>query len=124
VQAETERFAHITVTDPLGRFVTGLEQERFQVVESGVQRRIIAFSDTESPISLAIVSERQLVVGDLGLDDVLIQTRSLAEALSQLSASKNPRKAVLLTNLAGYGADTGGHSGRSDQLGTRAAGSD
>jgi len=97
MRAQSVRVAHITVTDPLGRFVTGIEQERFQIVENGVPLRIIGFSDTDSPISLAIVGDKQLALSDVNPDDALIQTRSLLEAVRWLSASKNLRKALVLT---------------------------
>jgi hypothetical protein len=94
----SKRLAHVTVTDPLGRFVTGIEQERFEIVENGVRRPITDFSDVDSPISLAIVSETPLAASSLYRpNDELIQTRSIADALRQLSASKNPRKALVVT---------------------------
>jgi len=100
MQAQSVRFAHVTVTDPLGRFVTGMEQERFQIIANGIYQRIIGFSDTDSPISLAIVGEKPLAVRDLNADDLLIQTRSLSEALGRLSASNNHRKALVLTTAS------------------------
>ena len=98
-QAQSDRLVHVTVTDPRGRFVTGLEQEHFAIIENGVNRRIINFSDVTSPISVAIVSETQLDAGSFSSNnnDELIQTRSVSDALQQLSASKNLRKALVVT---------------------------
>jgi hypothetical protein len=99
------RFAYITVTDPLNRFVTGIEKEYFVIVENGVRRRIIGFSDANSAISIAIVSETLLDVSSSDRPNIeLIQTRSVPDAVQQLVASKNPRKALVITT----GEDTRG----------------
>jgi hypothetical protein len=60
-QAQSARVVHVTVTDPLNRFVTGIEQERFQIVEKGVRRPITGFSDANSPVTVAIVSGLWLI---------------------------------------------------------------
>jgi len=96
-QTRSNRLVHVTITDPLGRFVTGIEQERFDIVENGIRRPITGFSDVDSPILLAIVSEKTVTMGDLNPRDVLIQTPSLNDAIQQLSASKNLRKALVVT---------------------------
>ncbi len=97
-QVSSKRHVDVTVTDPSHRFVTGLEQEHFELVENGVRRPITDFSGVDSPISLAIVCEEPLpAIGTLGPEDELIQTRSLSNALRQLSASKNSRKALVIT---------------------------
>jgi len=102
-QLQSKRLVHVTVTDPLNRFVTGIEQERFQIIENGVHRPITDFSDVGSPISLAIVSETPVAVSSSDRpNDELIQTRSVSDALRQLSASKHSREALIVTT----GADT------------------
>jgi len=95
-QASSKRRVDVTVTDPRGRFVTGLEQQSFEVVENGVRRALTDFSDVASPLSIAIVTDGALPdVGPLGPDDELIQTPSLSNALRQLAASKNQRKVIV-----------------------------
>lgn len=96
-QTQSNRQVHVTITDPLGRFVTGIDQERFEIVENGIHRPITGFSDVDSPILLAIVSEKTQTMWGLNTRDVLIQTPSLNEAIQQLSASKNLRKALVVT---------------------------
>jgi hypothetical protein len=88
----------VAVTDPLNRFVTGLEQENFTVLENGVPRPITNFSGLDSPISIAVVSESPLPAAAKlsSPDDDLIQTASLSDGLRQLTASKNLRKTVIL----------------------------
>jgi hypothetical protein len=99
LQAQSTRSLHLTVSDPLNRFVTGLEQEHFEVVENGVALPIQAIVGAESPITIAIVSQvtQQPSGSAMGPNDVLIQTRSLADALQKLAASTNPRKTLILT---------------------------
>ena len=90
----------VTVTDPLHRFVTGLDRENFAVLENGVARPITYFSPN-SAISVAILSESPIAAAKLeGPDDELIQTASLPDALRQLAASNNARKAIVQTTAA------------------------
>jgi Ca-activated chloride channel homolog len=45
----------VTVTDPYGRFVTGLTQDHFELFDDKVKQQIAHFSDADAPISLGIV---------------------------------------------------------------------
>jgi len=45
----------VTVTDPLNRFVTGLDQEVFDVYEDKVKQKIISFGSEDAPLSIGIV---------------------------------------------------------------------
>jgi Ca-activated chloride channel family protein len=45
----------VNVTDPLNRFVTGLEQTDFQVFEDGVEQKIVSFGNEDAPLSIGIV---------------------------------------------------------------------
>jgi hypothetical protein len=92
----------VAAVDPLNRFVTGLDQENFVVLENGVRRSIASFYSVGSPISLAIVSESPSpsVAKLSGPDDDLIQTASLSDGLRRLIASKNQRKVIILATPA------------------------
>lgn len=46
---------NVTVTDPLNRFVTGLEREHFRIYEDKVQQEISDFSAEDAPISIGLV---------------------------------------------------------------------
>jgi Ca-activated chloride channel homolog len=46
---------NVTVTDPLNRFVTGLEREHFRLYEDKVEQDITAFSSEDAPISIGLV---------------------------------------------------------------------
>ncbi|HYP29133.1 MAG TPA: VWA domain-containing protein [Blastocatellia bacterium] len=45
----------VTVTDPYGRFVTGLKKEHFEVFDNKVKQEIAHFTDDDTPVSLGIV---------------------------------------------------------------------
>jgi hypothetical protein len=45
----------VSVTDPYNRFVTGLDQDAFQVFEDGVEQKIVHFVSGDEHASLAIV---------------------------------------------------------------------
>jgi Ca-activated chloride channel homolog len=45
----------ITVTDPMNRLVTGLEQEDFQVYENNGQQKIVTFASEDAPVSIGII---------------------------------------------------------------------
>jgi Ca-activated chloride channel family protein len=44
-----------SVTDPLGRLVTGLQQENFRVFEDGVEQEIVRFSSEDVPVSIGVI---------------------------------------------------------------------
>ena len=46
---------NVTVTDPLNRFVTGLEKEHFRLYEDKVEQQILSFSSDDAPISIGLV---------------------------------------------------------------------
>ncbi len=46
---------NVTVTDPLNRFVTGLEKEHFRLFEDKVEQEITEFSSEDAPISIGLV---------------------------------------------------------------------
>ncbi len=46
---------NVTVTDPLNRFVTGLEKENFRLYEDKSEQKITDFSAEDAPISIGLV---------------------------------------------------------------------
>jgi Ca-activated chloride channel family protein len=45
----------VSVTDPLGRFVTNLDKENFKLLEDKVEQEISQFSSEDAPLSVCIV---------------------------------------------------------------------
>src|SRR6185295_2698264 len=46
---------NVTVTDPMNRFVTGLDKEFFQLTEDNVAQTIVQFSSEDAPLSVGLV---------------------------------------------------------------------
>lgn len=55
----------VTVSDSLGRFVTGLQKKNFEVFDDGVKQEIAHFSDEDAPLTLGIVYDVSGSMGDL-----------------------------------------------------------
>ncbi|MGD0890404.1 MAG: VWA domain-containing protein [Terracidiphilus sp.] len=45
----------VTITDPMNRLVTGLEQEDFSVAENGSPQKIISFASEDAPVTIGII---------------------------------------------------------------------
>jgi Ca-activated chloride channel family protein len=45
----------VTVTDPMNRFVTGLEKENFKLFENGKEQVISQFSSEDAPLSVGVI---------------------------------------------------------------------
>ncbi|MGA8041533.1 MAG: VWA domain-containing protein [Terracidiphilus sp.] len=45
----------ITVTDPMNRLVTGLEQDDFKVYENGSEQKIRSYASEDAPVSIGII---------------------------------------------------------------------
>ena len=48
-------FVKVSVTDPLNRYVTGLEKDHFKVFEDKVEQQIVHFTQESAPISVGII---------------------------------------------------------------------
>jgi Ca-activated chloride channel family protein len=55
----------VTVSDTLGRFVTGLQQRHFQIFDDGVKQEIAHFSDDDAPLTLGIIYDVSGSMSDL-----------------------------------------------------------
>ena len=45
----------VTVSDPYGRFVTGLEKSHFEIYDDKIKQEIAFFSDADNPLTLGVV---------------------------------------------------------------------
>ena len=55
----------VTVSDSLGRFVTGLQPRNFQIFDDGVRQEIAHFSDEDAPLTLGIIYDVSGSMSDL-----------------------------------------------------------
>ena len=56
-------YVKVTVADPLGRYVTGLEKEHFKIYEDNIEQTVLHFSQPSAPISVAILFD---ISGSMG----------------------------------------------------------
>jgi Ca-activated chloride channel family protein len=78
----------VAVTDPMGRFVTGLDKENFKLVEDKVDQEILQFSSEDAPMSVGIVFDTS---GSMG--SKLAKSR---EAVKQFMKTANPEDEFFL----------------------------
>jgi len=78
----------VAVTDPLSRFVTGLEKENFRLYEEKVEQQIIQFSGEDTPVSVGVVFDTS---GSMGAK--LSRSR---QAVSQFLKTGNPEDEFFL----------------------------
>src|ERR1051326_2414181 len=79
---------NVTVTDPLNRFVTGLEKEHFRLFEDKVEQIIAQFSAEDAPLSVGIVFDTS---GSMGS-----KLQKSREAVSQFFKTANPEDEFFL----------------------------
>jgi len=92
IKTETEvTLVGASVTDPMGRLVTGLEQENFRVFEDGVEQEIIRFSSEDVPVSIGVIFDMS---GSMA--DKIDKSR---EAAVQFFRTANPQDEFFLVNF-------------------------
>jgi VWFA-related protein len=82
----------VTVTDPLNRFVTGLEKENFRIFEDKVEQEISQFSSEDAPLSVGIVFDCS---GSMG--SKLEKSR---QAVAQFFKTANPEDEFFLVEFS------------------------
>jgi Ca-activated chloride channel family protein len=80
-----------SVTDPLGRLVTGLQQENFRVFEDGVEQEVVRFSSEDVPVSIGVIFDMS---GSMA--DKIDKSR---EAAVQFFRTANPQDEFFLVNF-------------------------
>ncbi|MEO8126786.1 MAG: VWA domain-containing protein [Bryobacteraceae bacterium] len=82
---------NVTVTDPLNRFVTGLEKEHFKLGEDKVEQTITQFSSEDAPLSVGLVFDCS---GSMG--NKLAKSR---QAAAQFFKTANPEDEFFLVQF-------------------------
>ncbi|MFZ0335173.1 MAG: VWA domain-containing protein [Candidatus Acidiferrales bacterium] len=83
---------NITVTDPYGRLVTGLEQDNFRVYEDGKEQQVMRFAEDDVPISIGVIFD---VSGSMA--DKIAKSRMAAV---QFFKTANPADEFFLVDFA------------------------
>lgn len=81
----------VSVTDPMNRFVTGLEREHFKVFEDKVEQEVKQFSSEDAPLSVGLVFDSS---GSMG--SKLAKSR---QAIAQFFKTANPEDEFFLVQF-------------------------
>ncbi len=82
---------NVTVTDPYGRIVTGLEAQHFRIFEDGVQQEILHLSREDVPVSIGLILD---LSGSMS-DKVTVVRRGAVEFLRH----GNPKDEFLVVDF-------------------------
>jgi Ca-activated chloride channel family protein len=82
----------VTVLDPLGRMVTGLDADNFQLLEDGIPQKITSFGSEDSPLSIGIVLDTS---GSMGGNLAVSQ-----QAVAEFFKSANPEDEAFLVEFS------------------------
>lgn len=92
IRVETQLvLINVTVTDPMNRFVTGLEKEHFKLTEEKIEQTISQFSSEDAPLSVGLVFDAS---GSMG--SKLSKSR---QAAAQLFKTANPEDEFFLVQF-------------------------
>ena len=82
----------VTVTDRLNRFVLGLRQQDFHLLEDGIEQTIAHFSGEEVPLSVGLVFDMSGSMGD--------KLRTSRQAVVQFLKTMNPQDEAFLVEFS------------------------
>ena len=82
----------VAVTDPMSRFVTGLERENFKVFEDKVEQEIVQCSNEDAPLSVGIVFDTS---GSMGT-----KLQKSRQAVAQFMKTANPQDEFFLIEFS------------------------
>lgn len=82
----------VSVTDPMQRFVTGLNRDNFEVFEGAKAQRIQHFSSEDVPVSLGIILDASGSMSD--------KLERVREAVNQLCEVSNPQDEYFMITFA------------------------
>lgn len=82
----------VTVTDPMNRFVLGLEKKDFSIFEDGIEQKITHFSGEDAPLSVGILFDTS---GSMDL-----KTDTSHSAVSELLKTMNAQDEMFLIQFS------------------------
>jgi Ca-activated chloride channel family protein len=99
------------VTDPLNRFVLGLQKDDFHVFEDGAEQAIGHFSGEDTPLSIGVVFDAS------GSMDTKLDTSR--EAAAQFLKTMNPQDEAFLVQFSDRAELVSGFTGNIDDVQTK-----
>jgi GWxTD domain-containing protein len=89
------RLLRWTVTDALNRYIAGLTQEHFDVLENGFSKSLVYFEGPGSPMAIAVCAGSD--VTNISSQPVpgLVQVRSIEDAVRHVSSQRAARKVII-----------------------------
>jgi len=102
---------NVTVTDPLDRFVTGLEKEHFRVFEDNVEQEVLTLSSEDVPVSIGLIFDMSGSMSD--------KVEKAREAAVQFMRTANPRDQFFLVSFNDRAELTSGFTSSVDELQNR-----
>ena len=102
---------NVTVTDPYGRLVTGLEQNNMRIFEDGVEQEVVPFSSEDVPISIGLVFDMSGSMSD--------KVDKAREAAVQFMRTANPQDQFFLVNFNDRAELTSGFTSSVEELQNR-----
>jgi Ca-activated chloride channel homolog len=81
----------VTVTDPLNRFVTGLEKENFKISEDKIEQKIQQFSSEDAPLSVGLVFDTSGSMGN--------KMEKSRQAVAEFLKTMNPEDEAFLVEF-------------------------
>jgi len=82
----------VSVTDPVGKFVTGLDKENFKLTEDKGPQEILNFSSEDAPMSIGIVFDTSGSMGD--------KLQTARRAVAEFVKTANPVDEFFLVTFA------------------------
>ncbi len=82
----------VTVTDPMNRFVTGLEKEHFRLFEDKVEQAVSHFASEDAPLSVGVVFDTS---GSMGA-----KLQKSRQAVAQFTKLANPEDEFFLVQFS------------------------
>lgn len=82
----------VAVTDPMNRFVTGLDRDNFKLLEDKVEQDVTQFSSEDAPLSIGIVFDTSSSMG--------AKLQKSRQAVTQFMKTANPQDEFFLIQFA------------------------
>jgi VWFA-related protein len=98
----------VSVTDPSNRFVLGLRPQDFQILEDGVEQKIVNLSGEDTPLSIGLLYDRSGSMGD--------KQQTARQALGQFLKTMNRSDEAFLVDFADEAAVAQSFTSRIEDL--------